>query len=160
MATGVATCSQMAFNMGITIEKVLQTVSGVKLPGGVVGKVSLVLIVVSICVCGMAAYSENEWIIGGGIAGTFILVFTILWRLINFADRNPQAALLEGAEFIIHERIRMGTKANPSIPLEIDALTEEGHEELPPGEEALLDKPDEVPALPAVVPTDGGERNG
>ena len=142
----------MAFNMGFDLEKALRTVNGVKLQGGVVGKVSLVLVTASICIGGMAAYSGNEWILGGGIAAIFLLVFSMLWRLINFADRNPQAALLEGAEFLLHQRILMGTKANPSIPLEIEALTEERHEELPPGEKILLDKPDEVPALPTVVP--------
>ena len=144
--------------MGFDIEKVLQKVSGIKLPSGVVGKVCLVLIVVSICVGGMTVYSGNEWIIAGGIIVIFLLVFPMLWRLINFADCNPQAALLEGAEFLIHQQILMGTKDNPSIPLEIEALTEERHEELPPGEKALLDKPDEVSESPVVVPTDGGEK--
>jgi hypothetical protein len=40
----------------------------------------------------------------------------MLWRLINFADRNPQAALFEGAEFLAHEQMRLGTKAVPILP--------------------------------------------
>ena len=145
--------------MNFDFKKTLQTVSGIKLPGGVVGKVSLVLIVVCICIAAMATFSGNDWISGGGILLIFLLVFPMLWRLINIADRNPQSALLDGTEFLIHEQLRMGTKANPSIPLEIESITEERHEELPPGAKALLDKPDEVPTPPVVVPTDGGSSN-
>ena len=140
------------------VEKTLQTASAIKLPSGVVGKVSFVVVVASICLSAMAAISGNAWIIGVSIAAVFLLAFLTMWRLINLADRNPQAALLEGPEFLIHQQILLGTKANPSIPLKIEALTEESHEELHPGEKALLDKPDELPALPAVVPTDGGEQ--
>ena len=138
--------------MSLDIREVLQNVSGIKLPGGVVGKVCLVLIIVALCVGGMTVYSGNEWIIGGGIIVIFLLVFPMLWRLINFAERNPQAALLEGAEFLAHQQITMGTKDNPSIPLEVETLTEERHEELPPGEE------EEVPETPIVAEDNGGKQ--
>jgi len=53
------------------------------------------------------------------VGGILLLAFVIFWRLINFADRNPQAALLEGAEFIIHEQIVHASKYLPSIPKEL-----------------------------------------
>ena len=147
--------------MGFDLEKILQKGSIIKLPGGVVGKVSAVVIVVSVCIGGVAALSKNEWVIGTGIAAIFLLAFPMLWRLINFADRNPQAALLEGAEFLLHQQILLGTKTNPVIRLEGEAITEERPVELPPEERALLNQPEDTEdrhALPPVIPDNGGKR--
>ena len=47
----------------------------------------------------------------------FLLAFPLLWRLINFADKNPQAAILEGAEFLMHQQLVLGTKENPTLGL-------------------------------------------
>jgi len=41
----------------------------------------------------------------------------MLWRVINFADRNPQAALLEGSEFLMHERMVHSSKSSAVLPL-------------------------------------------
>jgi hypothetical protein len=48
----------------------------------------------------------------------FGLCFPLLWRLVNFADRNPHAALFEGAQFLAHEKLVLGTKAHPILPAE------------------------------------------
>ncbi|AOI64538.1 hypothetical protein WS51_12675 [Burkholderia territorii] len=64
----------------------------------------------------MAWSVHNVWIAGGAMGLTFLLAFVMLWRLIDFADRNPKAALLEGAEFVLHEQIVHASKANPRIP--------------------------------------------
>src|SRR5664279_1278498 len=40
--------------------------------------------------------------------------------LVSFADKNPQAALLEGAEFLLHEQITLGTKAQPQLQTDIN----------------------------------------
>jgi len=136
----------------MSLDDLLQKVSAVKLPGGVVGKVSLVLVVTSLSIASLAVFSKNEWILGGAIAAIFLLAFPMLWRLINFADRNPQAALLEGAEFLVHQQILLGTKSNPTIDLDVEAIVEERPLELPPAEGALLNQPEDaevaVPALP------------
>jgi len=144
--------------MGFDLEKALGKVSAVKLPGGVVGKVSLVLIVASICIGGLAGFSKNDWIVGGGIAAIVLLAFPMLWRLINFADRNPQAALLEGAEFLIHEQILLGTKANPAYALDMEVITEERPVELLPAEQALLNQPEDEQVIPRALPNDEGPR--
>ena len=144
--------------MDFDFEKALQHVSSVKLPGGVVGKVSMVLIVASVCLGGLAAVTRNEWVAGGAIAAIFLLAFPMLWRLISFADRNPQAALLEGAEFLLHQQILLGSKGHPSIPLEGEVLTEERPAELPPDEQALLNEAEEAPAFAAPEPEDPRER--
>ena len=144
-------------HMDFDIGKVLQNVSAIKLPGGVVGKVCAVLIVASICIGGVAAISKNEWVIVAGIAAIFLLAFPSIWRLINFADRNPQAALLEGAEFLLHQQMVMGTKTNPVIPLQPEAITEERPAELPAEERALLNQPEEAEAPPEPDRPVGGQ---
>jgi hypothetical protein len=73
----------------------------------------------------------------------FLLAFTMLWRLINFADRNPQAALLEGAEFLVHQQIVHATKTIPSLPFpsleQVAAEPIEG----PSGDQRLAQIPDQ-----------------
>jgi len=138
--------------MPLDLDKVLEKVSTIKLPGGVVGKVSAVLIVASVCIGAVAAMSKSEWVIGVGIAAIFLLAFPLLWRLINFADRNPQAALLEGAEFLLHQQIMLGTKANPVFPLKPEELTEERPADLPPEERELLNQPEDAQVNPPVEP--------
>jgi hypothetical protein len=129
--------------MEFDLDKILNKVSAIKLPGGVVGKVCIVLVIASICIGVLAGISKNEWILGAGIAAIFLLAFPMLWRLISFADRNPQAALLEGAEFLLHTQMVMGSKNNPIIPLEAETITEERPAHLPAEERLQLDEPEE-----------------
>jgi len=56
------------------------------------------------------------WVSVLALVLVFALCFPLLWRLVNFADRNPQAALLEGAEFLVHEQMRLGMKSSPVLP--------------------------------------------
>lgn len=96
----------------------LEKVSKVKLNGGFVGKTCMVIMVISICFATLG-YSSNNDLIKIAIAGMIFLFATIfLWKLIGFADRHPQAALLEGSEFIIHEQMRMGSKTVPIIEVD------------------------------------------
>ena len=103
--------------MAISIQKSLQKAQRIKLPGGVVGKICWVLVVFCISVTTLAAFTKSDWIIAGAVASMFLLAFPLLWRLINFADKNPQAAILEGAEFLMHQQLVLGTKENPTLGL-------------------------------------------
>jgi hypothetical protein len=111
--------------MNFDFDKILGHVSKVKLSGGVVGKACTVLIVTAVCLAGLGMTSGNDWIIGGGMVGILLIVFVMLWRLINFADKNPQSALLEGAEFLVHQQMILGTKTNPTILVQPGELVEE-----------------------------------
>ena len=111
--------------MNFDINKTLKNVSKVKLPGGVVGKVCTVLIVVTLTIGGLAALSHETWLLGVAVGAIILIVFPMLWRLINFADKNPQAAILEGAEFLMHQQILMGSKATPYIPASIDVSVDD-----------------------------------
>lgn len=101
----------LPFNLGTT----LQGLSKVNLRGGVVGKVTIAVIAVCLAITLVAWSVHNVWLSASALVAIFVLAFTMLWRLINFADRHPQAALFEGAEFLAHEQILNGTKEHPIL---------------------------------------------
>jgi hypothetical protein len=111
--------------MPFDLEKTLQSVASVKLSGGVVGRVCQVVMVVSICFVALAAWSDNLWIKAGGIAAVFLFAFPLLWRAVNFAERNPYAAMLDGGELLLHQRMMLGTKAQPTLPATPEVTVEE-----------------------------------
>jgi hypothetical protein len=111
------------------ISQILEGISKVKLRGGVVGKVSVVLISTSICIAIIALKSEKMWISVFGMSLIFVFCSVFLWRLVSFADRNPQAALLEGAEFLVHQQMQLGMKSMPALPPSIPVA--------PPGSEQI-----------------------
>jgi hypothetical protein len=105
--------------------QLISNVSKVKLQGGIFAKASAVVIIISICIASIATIAGNLWISCGAIVLIFFLAFTILWRLINFANKNPQAAILEGAEFLVHEQIQLAAKGLGNFPSLSTTLTEE-----------------------------------
>lgn len=86
------------------INKALDGVSKVTLRGGLASKIIAMIIVtiIALVILTFAPQNHFTYIIAGGI---LIIVLPAIHRLINLADRNPQAALLDGAEFIAHEQI-------------------------------------------------------
>jgi hypothetical protein len=93
-----------------------KSVSNVKLRGGVVGKVCTVLIVASLSMAIIAWAVHVVWVSILALVFVFVLCFPLLWRLISFAEKNPQAALFEGAEFLAHEQMHLGMKSTPVLP--------------------------------------------
>lgn len=104
---------QLPFNF----DRAIDGLSKVTLRGGVVGKVTFAVVFVSMALGAIAWSVSNIWLSAAALAMVFTLAFVMLWRLINFADRNPQAALLEGAEFLVHQQIVHATKNLPSLSL-------------------------------------------
>jgi hypothetical protein len=49
-----------------------------------------------------------------------LICFITIMRLINFANKNPQAAILDGAEFLVHQQIEHAAKGIPKITLSTD----------------------------------------
>ena len=45
-----------------------------------------------------------------------IIVFYALKRCLDFAEKNPHAAIMDGAEFLVHERIVHGIKGQGELP--------------------------------------------
>ena len=98
-------------------EKALESVKTIKLTGGVFGKTSLVLVIMCICVTAITIKIGIWWfslILALPMLG---LVFYALKRVFDFADQNPQAAIMDGAELLVHEKIVHGMKDNEEIDL-------------------------------------------
>ena len=128
--------------MDFDIGKIFEQISKLKLKGGIFQKASIVVIVISICIFIMAILIGNIWLTSGSILLIFILAFVTLWRLLNFADKNPQAAILEGAEFLVHERIQLAAKGIDKIPESNANVIEETYIELDIESQREANKPD------------------
>lgn len=136
------------------LENMLERVSKVKLPGGVVGKVGYAVIALCIALGSIGAFTKSPWVAALAIIGIVGVTLPLLWRLISFAERNPQAAILEGAEFLVHQQMMIASKNQPQI---IDASENSAEAEIvefTPAEQAQLQQP-EAPALPQPVAPEG-----
>lgn len=98
------------------IDRAIEGVSKVTLRGGLVGKITFSVVIISIAIAAMVWSVSNIWITGMGMLMVFALAVLAIIKLTNFADRNPQAALLEGAEFLLHQQIIHATKAESKLP--------------------------------------------
>jgi hypothetical protein len=120
-----------------------ESLTKITLPGGVVGKMSRVLI----CVAGFLAFiaymGTNPWVQGSAVLTILILVLVLGWRLITFAENHPQAALMEGAELLLHEQMQLAAKGQPEIPFIPAESTSEPGALPPPGDVKLIEAPDE-----------------
>ena len=125
------------------MNKLIKNVSRVKLKGGIFGKTCTVLIIVAFIMFGISYITNNLWVSIAALLMIFILTFIMLWRLINFANKNPQAAILEGAEFLIHEQLQLAAKGVPNIPQTLTLYMEGNPVQIEPGKQVLLNDPDE-----------------
>jgi hypothetical protein len=101
--------------MNLDLKQLFKTVSEIKLQGGIFAKASTVLIVTCVCLTSIAISSSDPYIKYGSIAIIFVLTLIVLLKLIDFANKNPQAAILEGAQFLLHEQIQLAAKGLPNI---------------------------------------------
>lgn len=127
-----------------SIDRVLATASKVKLTGGLVGRVCSVLVVACLALGTVGALSKNEWIMGGSIVSIVLLAFPLLWRIINFADKNPGVAILDGAQFLKHEQMRLASKTTPEIVVLPSSQTADPS----PVSSEMLELGDEMPDPP------------
>lgn len=102
--------------MNIDFSKLINNVTQVKLGGGIFGKTCTVIIVIAVIFGTIAVIANNLWISILVIVLTALIAFVLLWRLINFAYKNPQAVILEGAEFLVHQQIELAAKGVPILP--------------------------------------------
>lgn len=132
----------------INLENWLQSVAKIKLSGGVVGRVCQVVMVVAVCFVALGVFSGNPRVMAGGIAAVFLFAFPMLWRALTFAERNPYAALLDGAELLLHQQMMLGTKTQPTLP-STEIVVEEG--ELPEEARGEVSAGQPQPQLPGQV---------
>lgn len=105
--------------MPINFGKAINGLAKVTLRGGVVGKVSFIVSLSVLSLTVVAWQASNILISSAAIGLVFLLALIAMWKLISFADRHPQAALLEGAEFLVHEQIVHASKSNPRIEVDL-----------------------------------------
>lgn len=142
-------------NLPFNIDRTLEGLTKVSLRGGIAGKVTTSIVVVSLSLAAIAWSVKNLYLSIAAIAAIFILAFVMFWRLINFANRNPQAALLEGAEFLLHEQIVHMSKSNPTLSW--DAIEQVQPEPIlgPSADPEVARKPDQE-AFP--IQENGGQK--
>jgi hypothetical protein len=147
--------------MGFDLQSIIRNVSKIRLPGGMVGKVCTVLIVVAVAIAAIAWSVKVVWVSVLALVLLFLLCFVMLWRVISFADRNPQAAILEGAEFLMHEQMMLGTKLNPQIRDVLEKYMEARPVVLPPGEDKQVVQPDQpAPQIGDIATPENEGNNG
>lgn len=136
------------------IDSAINGVSKVTLRGGVVGKVTFAVVIVSLALAAIAWSIANIWLSAAALCMVFTLALVMLWRVINFADRHPQAALLEGAEFLAHEQIVHAAKSLPNFsPQQIEQVQPEAVEG-PSADPQLAQRPDDEE--PSLLQNEGG----
>jgi hypothetical protein len=114
------------------IKEIVEKQSQVKLGAGVMGKTgTVILALVPVWMVALARIGENLYLNISLIAAATAITCVAIWwvrRLLKFADKNPGAALLEGAEFVAYERWQAEVKGrrlprgpvipNPHVPPE------------------------------------------
>jgi hypothetical protein len=99
----------------MNFDKALESVKKVKLKGGIFGKTSLIVIVLCVCVTAVSMKVGTWWFALILMLPMMGLVFYSLKRVLDFAEKNPQAVIMDGAEFLVHEQIIHGIKGNQPI---------------------------------------------
>ena len=115
-----------------------ESISRIRVGRGVAGKLCTIVLVV-VFVLGALAFRLNDFYVTIGFGGIIILfAFYVIIRILSFADKHPDVAILEGAEFLIyHGKMSLGTKELPSppksaqIPVEEQGIDIEDTEEKP-----------------------------
>lgn len=98
------------------IRQLTEGTAKVKLPGGIVGKASYVLIAFCVALASIAVAIRSPGIGYAAIGTLAVIVPAIIWRLIRFAERHPAPAILEGAEYIAYQQIQLAQKNVGELP--------------------------------------------
>lgn len=105
-----------------------------KLPGGIVGKVSYILMsaIATIAAIGVTVGSAAFGYAALGVL--LVIVLLPVWWLIRLTENHPEVAILEGAEFLVYQQIKLAQKGVGTLP---DAAPEtpEGVNALPSPED-------------------------
>jgi hypothetical protein len=104
----------------INFLKTFGRVIKIKLPRGLVSKIILLSIIAIFLLFGICYFMKIPWL--AVIIAIFILFICIFIpvNLIKFAKDNPVSALLEGSEFIVHEKLQLASKEKGIINVTSD----------------------------------------
>lgn len=98
------------------IKQSTEGASKIKLPGGIVGKTCYVLMAVAGSLAAIVVAIRTEAVGFAAIGTLFVIVLVVFWRLINFAEKHPEVAILEGAEFLRYQQIELARKGAGVLP--------------------------------------------
>lgn len=97
----------------MNMDKIFQGLTKVSFKGGVVGRTTFIIGLVCVLITAIILFYRTLWFACAGIVVMIVFAFVFLWRLINFADRNPQAAILEGSQLVSLRKIEQSSKNQP-----------------------------------------------
>lgn len=126
----------------MNIDQVLSKVKAIRLKGGVFGNTTHLLITLCLVVGAVCITSDEWWIRLPLMLALMALVLYGMRRVFNFADQHPEAAIMSGAQLLVHEQILQGQKGQEfpaDLPLAID-------HEMPNLPHAEVERPDAAPA--------------
>jgi len=85
----------------------------------------MVLVVMLISFGFVLSVCRNVQLTAGLGTIVLLIVFYVLKRCLDFAEKNPEAAIMEGAELLIHNKLKMGSKYHPNIADNSPAVEED-----------------------------------
>ena len=98
-------------------EKALESIKTIKLKGGIFDKTTTLLIVLCLCVATVCVSTSMWQITLILMLPLMLMIFYAFKRCIDFAEKNPYAAIMDGAELLVHEKILHGKKGQDEIPM-------------------------------------------
>lgn len=123
------------------IDKALDRVRSIKLKGGIFGKTTTLLIVLCICISAVCIASRVWWLALILMVPLMAMVFYALKKCLDFAEKNPQAAIMEGSELLVHEKLMFAQKYQIEDPSLQATVLDHVPPELPPDEVISPDPP-------------------
>lgn len=101
-------------------DKALENLKSVRLTGGLFAKIVPVLIVLCISITWVCLKNGTWWLPISLFLPVLLLFYYVFKRLFDFADANPHAAIMDGAELLSRERLLHGQKGEENlIPTQI-----------------------------------------
>ena len=126
------------------ITKALERLKSINFRGGIFGKTTTLLVVLCICVSTVCIATRVWWMALVLILPLMAMVFYALRRCFDFAENYPQAAIMEGTELLVHEKLLFAQKHQTEDPLLQATVIDHQSPELPPGEVTSPDPPPDL----------------
>jgi hypothetical protein len=109
-----------------------ESIQKIKLGRGIAGKLTNITIVV-ILVLGGISLKLNNWIL---LAIAFLIITIVAIycfnKILKISKDKPDIAILEGAEFLVYHKMKLGAKGISEIPRLENPQLEPGSPDLPP----------------------------
>ena len=123
------------------ITKALERLKSINLRGGIFGKTTTLLVVLCICVSAVSITTRVWWMALVLVLPLMAMVFYALRRCFDFAENHPQAAIMEGAELLVHEKLLFAQKYQTEDPRLLATVIDHPPPELPREEVTSPDPP-------------------